>query len=64
MMFDQLKTFAATAKHHSVTKAARELGVSQPGVSRQLKLLEAHIGASCFAGFPMASSSRRTGNCF
>jgi DNA-binding transcriptional LysR family regulator len=48
MMFDQLKTFAAAAKYRSVTKAARELGVSQPGVSRQLKLLEAHIGGELY----------------
>ncbi len=40
MTLHQLKIFAVAAKHCSVSKAAVELYISQPSVSRQLKLLE------------------------
>lgn len=64
MMFDQLKTFAAAAKYQSVTKAARELGVSQPGVSRQLKLLEAHIGGELYRRLPNGIELTENGRLF
>jgi len=63
-MFDQLKTFAAAAKYQSVTKAARELGVSQPGVSRQLKLLEAHIGGELYRRLPNGIELTENGQLF
>jgi len=40
MTLHQLRIFATVAKHLSVTKAARELRISQPSTSQQLKLLE------------------------
>src|SRR5713226_3301490 len=40
MTFHQLKIFTATAKHLNMTKASRELHVSQSCISQQLKLLE------------------------
>ena len=40
MTLHQLRIFAAMARHSSITKAARELNMSQPAVSHQLKLLE------------------------
>lgn len=40
MTLHQLRIFAATAKHLSVTKASDELKITQSSVSQQLKLLE------------------------
>jgi len=40
MTLHQLKIFAAAAKHLNMTKASRELHVSQSSISQQLKLLE------------------------
>jgi DNA-binding transcriptional LysR family regulator len=40
MTIRQLKIFAAVARHLSITKAANEMEIRQPSVSRQLKLLE------------------------
>ena len=39
-----LVTFEAVARHLSFTHAARELGVSQAATSRQVRLLEDHLG--------------------
>ncbi len=40
----QLATFAAVAKHASFTRAARELHLTQPAVSAQIKQLEQSLG--------------------
>lgn len=40
-----LKAFLRTVERGSVTAAAKELGVSQPAVTKHLRNLEAHIGA-------------------
>jgi DNA-binding transcriptional LysR family regulator len=40
----QVRIFNAIAKHLSITKAARELRVSQPSISKQLRLLEEERG--------------------
>lgn len=45
MDLQQLATFAAVAKHHSLTKASAELGTSQPTVSRSLRLFQEQCGA-------------------
>lgn len=44
MTLHQFKIFHAIAKHLSITKAAKELSVSQPSVSKQLRLLEEERG--------------------
>jgi len=43
-----LRCFEAAAKHQSFTAAAEELGLTQSGVSRQVKELEEQIGATLF----------------
>lgn len=43
-----LRCFEAAAKHQSFTAAAEELGMTQSGVSRQVKELEDQIGAPLF----------------
>jgi DNA-binding transcriptional LysR family regulator len=40
----QMRVFAAVARYRSFTKAARELHLTQPAISQQIKLLEAEIG--------------------
>ena len=44
----QLQVFEASARHLSFSRAARELHLTQPGVSSQLKQLEAVIGMPLF----------------
>ncbi|MCW2307469.1 LysR family transcriptional regulator [Rhodobium gokarnense] len=40
-----LRAFIRTVERGSVTAAARDLGVSQPGVTKHLRNLERHVGA-------------------
>jgi DNA-binding transcriptional LysR family regulator len=42
--FRQLKIFEAVARHLSFTRASRELHLTQPAVSMQVKQLEHAIG--------------------
>ena len=51
---NSLVMFEAAARHLNFTKAADELGVSQAAVSRQIQLLEDHLGASLFHRSPRA----------
>ncbi|MBI2357995.1 MAG: LysR family transcriptional regulator [Deltaproteobacteria bacterium] len=44
----QLRILAQVARHRTFTKAAGELRISQPSVSRQLKLLEEALGARLY----------------
>lgn len=44
----QLRVFTAVARFRSFTRAARELHLTQPAVSQQVKLLETEIGLSLF----------------
>lgn len=44
----RLKTFVSVARHRSFTRAAHELFVTQPAVTRHIKELEAQVGASLF----------------
>jgi DNA-binding transcriptional LysR family regulator len=44
----QMKVFAAVARHLSFTRAARELHLTQPAVSQQVKLLEQEVGLPLF----------------
>jgi DNA-binding transcriptional LysR family regulator len=46
--WDLFRLFSSVARSGSVNRAARELGMSQPTLSRRLKELERHIGAPLF----------------
>ncbi|OIJ17216.1 hypothetical protein BKP37_01410 [Anaerobacillus alkalilacustris] len=48
MEFHQLKTFYAVATHLNFTKAAEELSLSQPAVSRQIEALEKYYELPLF----------------
>ena len=43
-----LVAFEAAARHLSLTRAARELGISREAVSRQVRVLEEHLGIKLF----------------
>jgi len=44
MSLHRLEIFVCVAKHRHITRAAQELRISQPSVSRQLKALEEDFG--------------------
>jgi DNA-binding transcriptional LysR family regulator len=48
MTLKHLQTFAVIAKHGSVAKAADELRITQPALSRQIKTLQEELGLRLF----------------
>ncbi|MDE5444307.1 LysR family transcriptional regulator [Bradyrhizobium sp. CSA207] len=50
--WDLFRLFLAVAKTGSVNRAAKELAMSQPTVSRRMKELERHVGAPLFFRIP------------
>ena len=52
-----LRAFEAAGRHQSFARAASELNVSPGAVSRHVKLLEQHLGASCSTAGRKASCS-------
>jgi DNA-binding transcriptional LysR family regulator len=46
--FQQIQAFLATAKHQSLSKAAGEMFISQPALSKMLQRLEAELGITLF----------------
>ena len=48
MFATQLKSFFWVARLGSITQAARQLGLSQPTVTTQIRALEAHYGVELF----------------
>jgi LysR family transcriptional regulator, cyn operon transcriptional activator len=48
MNLKHLRTFAVIAKHGSVAKAADELRITQPALSRQIKTLQEELGLRLF----------------
>src|SRR3990170_3182345 len=64
MTLDRLTVFAAVAKHRNVTRAAEELHISQPAVSKQLKLLEADYNAKLYTSTGQGIELTETGEIF
>ncbi|MDO4581079.1 MAG: LysR family transcriptional regulator [Bacillota bacterium] len=48
MQLLQLKYFCTAARHENMTRAARELWISQPSLSKTISRLEAELGMSLF----------------
>ena len=48
MTLDRFKVFAAAARYRSVTRAAEELHITQPAVTKQLKALERGFNANLY----------------
>jgi DNA-binding transcriptional LysR family regulator len=48
MTFHQLKIFAAVAEHLNITAASRKIRISQPSVTKQLRLLERECGLKLY----------------
>jgi LysR family glycine cleavage system transcriptional activator len=51
---NSLVVFEAAARHLNFTRAAQELGVTQAAVSRQIRILEDHLGTVLFQRLPRA----------
>jgi len=51
---NSLVVFEAAARHLSFTRAAKELSVTQAAVSRQIQILEDHLGVVLFQRLPRA----------
>ncbi|MGE5820798.1 MAG: LysR family transcriptional regulator [Deltaproteobacteria bacterium] len=47
-MLDDLRVFVAVAKHRNVTRASKELHISQPAVTKHLRLLEDSYNAKFY----------------
>ncbi len=42
--FSRIETFLTVVKGKSFSKASKKLGISQPAVTQQIKLLEEYVG--------------------
>jgi LysR family glycine cleavage system transcriptional activator len=58
---NSLVVFEAAARHLNFTHAAAELRVTQAAVSRQIRTLEDHLGATLFRRLPRALELTRNG---
>ena len=52
MTIEQLRALVVVASERRLTTAARRLGVTQPGLSRQLQALEAELGVKLLVRTP------------
>ena len=57
----QFEAYLTVVDEGSFTRAAQQLGVSQPGLSQQVAALERELGASLFGRLPRSVSLTPTG---
>jgi LysR family transcriptional regulator, nitrogen assimilation regulatory protein len=60
----QLRYFVSIARHQSLSRAARELNVSQPALTRQIKLLESELECELLVRHPSGVSLTDSGQIF
>ena len=61
MEIHQLRTFLAVARTGNLTRAANQLHLTQPAVSKQLKALEDELGVLLFDRLPSGMALTKTG---
>jgi LysR family transcriptional regulator, nitrogen assimilation regulatory protein len=61
MTLTQLRYFVSVARHKSLSRAARELNVSQPALTRQIKLLESELECELLTRHPSGVSLTDSG---
>ncbi|WDZ76229.1 LysR substrate-binding domain-containing protein [Ensifer adhaerens] len=59
-----IRTFEAAGRHQNFSKAAEELNVTPGAVSRQVKVLEEHLGISLFVRTPVDVRITRQGQLY
>lgn len=64
MKLAQIRDFLAVIESGSISAAARKLGVSQPGLTKSLGLLEAELGAALIQRTPTGVTLTRQGQAF
>ena len=64
MSLTQIRYFIAVAQEGHVGRAAQGLRIAQPAVSRQLKNLEAELGARLFVRTPRGMQLSASGEVF
>lgn len=64
MKLTQLEYFCVAARYHNITKAAKELFVTQPSISNAIKALEEEFGVNLFSGIIISSPSHRKASSF
>ena len=64
MTLQQLQYYVAVCRHQSLTKAARELSISQPGLSTSIRDLETECGFPLFEHRPNSISLTDQGRAF
>lgn len=64
MTLQQLQYYVAVCRHQSLTKAARELSISQPGLSTSIRDLESECGFPLFDHRPNSISLTDQGRAF
>lgn len=64
MKLAQIRDFLAVIESGSISAAARKLGVSQPGLTKSLGLLEAELGAALLRRSPTGVTLTRQGHAF
>ena len=64
MTFHQLKIFEAVAEHLNITTASRKIRISQPSVSKQLRLLERECGLKLYVRYKQGIRVTEEGRLF